>query len=607
MKHIELLAPAKNAEIAIHAINHGADAVYIGAPRFGARALACNSVEDIKRVIEYAHNFNVKVYVTLNTLIYDYELHDAEQLIRQLYKIGTDALIIQDMGILRLDIPPIALHASTQCDIRSPQKAKFLEAVGFSQLVLARELCLNEIKQIHDTISIPIEAFIHGALCVSYSGRCEVSEVCKGRSANRGECAQICRLPYTLIDSKDRILLRNKHLLSLKDLNRSGHLLQLIDAGVSSFKIEGRLKDADYVKNVVSFYRQQIDEIIALRPDMLCRSSCGVSHINFVPKLEKSFNRGFTSYFFESRKPDVKMASLLTPKSIGEPMGLVSAVGNKRLSIESAKYMTNGDGVSYFDKNGEYKGFRINKVVGDTASTLEDIKIAKGTRLYRTYDKLFQDCLSQSSPTRKLMINADLKYRNGVLSLTLSTEGHEIYVSCCESVGDLELAKSAQDVKQKDSIGRMGNSIFEIGQIDTVGRYFIPGSVLSILRRKTAGKLLSAIRTTYTFEYRRDEQLCEYLSKGLIYSDNVANSLAKRFYESHGVDNISPAIETDKSNISGNEVLMHTRYCLRRELDACKLGHNASKLPEDLFLISGNIRLKVVCDCTICEMRLYKV
>ena len=335
MRELELLAPAGNADIAIEAILHGADAVYIGPPTHGARKAAANSLEDIKKVVSFAHQFGAKVYCTVNTIIYENELTEVESLIRKLYIIGVDALIVQDMGILRMDIPPIALHASTQCDTRTPEKAKFLEDVGFSQLVLARELTLNEIKKIHDTVDVPLECFIHGALCVSYSGRCHASQATKGRSANRGACAQICRLPFNLTDSRGRVLQKNKHLLSLKDFNLSDNLEELIQVGVSSFKIEGRLKEVGYVKNVVAYYRQKIDEIIRKYPDKYRRSSYGKSTIDFIPQLDKSFNRGFTTYFLNDRRP-ANISSPDTPKSMGE-------------IITDINQLNNGDGISYFD------------------------------------------------------------------------------------------------------------------------------------------------------------------------------------------------------------------------------------------------------------------
>ena len=335
-RKLELLAPARDADIAVEAILHGADAVYMGPPNHGARKAASNSIDDIKRVVDFAHIFNARVYVTVNTIIYENELTAVEKMIGQLYRAGVDALIIQDMGILRMDIPPIELHASTQCDIRTPEKALFLQNVGFSQLVLARELSIDEIKDITKTVSVPVEVFVHGALCVSYSGRCQAGFVYNGRSGNRGECSQICRLPFTLKDADGKTWKKEKHLLSLKDLNQLENLESLIDAGASSFKIEGRLKELPYIKNVVSAYRQELDRIIENSEGILQRSSFGSSQVSFTPSLVKSFNRGFSHYFLNgtSRKG---IASFDTPKSVGEP-------------INDIRKLNPGDGISYFDR-----------------------------------------------------------------------------------------------------------------------------------------------------------------------------------------------------------------------------------------------------------------
>ena len=331
VRRIELLAPAKNVEIGQQAILHGADAVYIGAPRFGARSTAGNSIADLARLIDFAHRFDARVYITLNTILRDDELRDAERLIHELYKIESDALIVQDMGITRLDIPPIALHASTQADNRTPEKVKFLEQCGFSQVVLARELSLGQINEIARSVQVPLEVFVHGALCVSYSGQCYLSEAMCGRSANRGECAQYCRLPYTLIDGKGNVIAKDKHLLSLRDLNQSDKLEELLDAGVSSFKIEGRLKDMAYVKNCTAYYRQELDKIFKRRPEYRTAST-GHSSIEFTPRLEKSFNRGFTHYFLDGRTPE-PIASPDTPKSLGEYVGKVKQSDKNTFTI----------------------------------------------------------------------------------------------------------------------------------------------------------------------------------------------------------------------------------------------------------------------------------
>ena len=407
--HIELLAPARDADIAIAAIDHGADAVYMGASHHGARADATNSLDDVRRACDYAHQFGARIYATVNTLIYDDELMEVERLVHDLYRIGVDALIVQDLGLLKLDLPPIALHASTQCDLRTPEKARFLEALGFSQLVMARELTLDEISDIRKATTVPLEAFVHGALCVSYSGRCAISQVLKGRSANRGECAQMCRLPYDLVDGQGRVLVAGKHLLSLRDMARHDRLEQMMAAGVSSFKIEGRLKDAGYVKNVVAYYRRAIDKVIERHPEQYQRASFGSVELNFEPALEKSFNRGFTHYFLDERHPKdgVSIASIDTPKSQGERLGHVTRCNGNTLSIDTHARLANGDGLSYLNAQGEFTGVRVNRAVGNgTVLLREPTAIPRGTLVYRTADKAFNDLLAKASATRHITVDA---------------------------------------------------------------------------------------------------------------------------------------------------------------------------------------------------------
>ncbi|MDE6559726.1 MAG: U32 family peptidase, partial [Muribaculaceae bacterium] len=391
---IELLAPAANAEIAIEAIKHGADAVYIGPPSHGARKSASNSVDDIKRVVDFAHNFGARVYATVNTIIYEDEIRKVEELIGDLYRIGVDAIIAQDLGILRLNIPPIALHASTQCDTRTSEKAEFIEHLGFSQIVLARELTLQEIHEIYKKISVPIECFIHGALCVSYSGRCHASQVISGRSANRGECAQICRWSFDLIDAENTRIERNRHLLSLKDLNLYDRLEELFKVGVSSFKIEGRLKDLSYVKNIVALYRNKIDEIIKSHPERYCRSSYGKVNIDFVPKADKSFNRGFTHYFLDNKKPS-NITSTLTPKSMGEV-------------IDDVSELHNGDGISFFNNKKEYEGLMVNRVTGRKIIGNRNFILPKNAVIHRTFDIEWQKKMARNTAERRLRLDIEL-------------------------------------------------------------------------------------------------------------------------------------------------------------------------------------------------------
>lgn len=604
LREIELLAPAKDSLTAIEAINYGADAVYIGAENFGARSAAGNSLEDIAKVVNYAHKFNVKVYVTVNTLIYDNELSKAEKLIKNLYKIGVDALIIQDMGILRMDIPPIELHASTQCDIRTPEKAAFLESVGFSQLVLARELSHDEISAIRQATKVKLESFIHGALCVSYSGRCQVSEVLKKRSANRGECAQICRLPFDLIDSKGNVLMKNKHLLSLKDFNQSDNLLQLLNAGIDSFKIEGRLKDINYVRNVVSYYREKLDKIILQQPDNFKSSSRGVIDINFTPDIHKSFNRGFTHYFFDERnlKNGESIASINTPKSLGEEIGRVDNYRHKILRISSNHAICNGDGLSFFDKDGNYTGFRVNRADGEILSLSNDVNITRNTILYRTFDKQFEDALNKSNSKRKIKVKFTLSVNKNIVALEAIDERQNNVVCHIAVDHPIDKAKIPQEEKQRETLSKTGNTIYIADDISTAGEFFIPQSILADLRRKVVEMLDVSQNITYRFKYRKTENRnISYISNSLTYADNVSNHLAEQFYKEHHVTRIEPALEVQKDDIN-DKTVMHTRYCLRRELGACKKYSQKKHLPNELFLRNGNMLLSLTFDCTACEM-----
>ena len=590
MRELELLAPAGNADIAIEAILHGADAVYIGPPTHGARKAAANSLEDIKKVVSFAHQFGAKVYCTVNTIIYENELAEVESLIRKLYIIGVDALIVQDMGILRMDLPPIALHASTQCDTRTPEKAKFLEDVGFSQLVLARELTLNEIKKIHDTVDVPLECFIHGALCVSYSGRCHASQATKGRSANRGACAQICRLPFNLTDSRGRVLQRNKHLLSLKDFNLSDNLEELIEAGVSSFKIEGRLKEVGYVKNVVAYYRQKIDEIIRKYPDEYRRSSYGKSTIDFIPQLDKSFNRGFTTYFLNNRRP-AKISSPDTPKSMGE-------------IITDINQLNNGDGISYFDEKKEYVGVMVNGVESGRIKGNRPFVIPKGSAIHRTLDMQWQKRLSRPTAVRKLAL--DVTITPSCLQ-GIDEMGNKAIVPLN---ADLQPAEKSQDIRK--ILDKFGNTIYTLRDLDIcqIDNLFIPASQLADARRRLVEALANAAKASYKYELRKPENKdAVYPESVLDYQDNVSNSLAIKFYSSHGVKKISPAMEIDSAVVRPNTSVMTTRHCILRENGRCLKTTPASKrdfsLP--LTLTSGKDKFKLSFDCDKCEMHLHLV
>ena len=600
---IELLAPARDADIAIAAIDHGADAVFMGASHHGARADATNTLDDVRRACDHAHLYGARIYATVNTLVYDDELMEVERLVHDLYRIGVDALIVQDLALLRLDLPPIALHASTQCDLRTPDKARFLESLGFSQLVMARELTLDEIAAIRKVTTVPLEAFVHGALCVSYSGRCAISQVLKGRSANRGECAQLCRLPYDLVDSKGRILVEGKHLLSLRDLAQHDRVEQMMAAGVTSFKIEGRLKEMGYVKNVVAYYRRTIDKVIARQPERYRRASFGKVELTFEPAIEKSFNRGFTHYFLDERRPQDghSMASIDTPKSQGEYLGRALRCNSNTLTIDTRANLSNGDGLSFTDSRGQFSGARVNRVLGQGIVLLrESADIPRGARIYRTADKAFSDLLAKTSASRTITVNAELRYTSGLLSLTLDDErGNRVtHTLPC----DLQPAAKPQGERQRAELGRLGGTIYRLGEAQVPSDIFIPASLLSQLRRETIEMLDRAHRITRPIDKRRPEDKSApcHVTK-LEPADNVANRLAEQLYRDHGVTDIVPALEA-RTPVNASTPLMHTRYCLRRQLGACLKGKNATALPRDIYLRTGNTLLRVNCDCKTCEM-----
>ncbi len=604
-RNIELLAPAKNAEIGIEAIKHGADAVYIGASSFGARAQAGNDIDSIKHLADFAHQFNARIYCTVNTIVYDNELKDVERMVHQLYRAGVDALIVQDMALLRLDIPPIALHASTQCDIRTIEKAQFLEKMGFSQLVLARELSLDEIKGISSNVKVPLEGFCHGALCVSYSGRCQISQALKGRSANRGECAQFCRLSYDLEDERGNKLMKSKHLLSLRDFNASDRLQQMIDAGISSFKIEGRLKDVDYVKNVVAYYRQALDKII-IASDSLERSSCGTSSFTFTPMLEKSFNRSFTHYFIDGRQSQngTKMASIHTPKSQGEYLGKVTSTNGNVITLDSKSTIANGDGLSYIDSNGDYDGFRVNKVIGNRLFLKDTCDISRGDKVYRTHDKAFNDILAKPSAKRTISLDFTLWAVGKQLCLKAVDERGSAVVHSITLDNEPENAKQPQTERQRQVLSKLGDTIFTMRNCEIRGNFFIPASILTQLRRDTIALLECTHNMAYQRELRKPEDKSAIFPyKNLISADNVANHISEEFYREHGVTSIEPAIERSDKDTTIVHSVMHTRYCLRRELGACLKDRNArNTLPSPLFLRNGKTLLRVNCDCSRCEM-----
>lgn len=604
MRGLELLAPARNIDTAIEAIAHGADAVYIGGPSHGARAAACNSVESIRRLADYAHTFGVRVYVTLNTIIRDDELKDVEATVRDIYRAGADALIVQDMGLLRLDLPPIDLHASTQCDIRTPDKAAFLARCGFSQLVLPREFSLEEIEAAHKAAGddVVIEAFVHGALCVSYSGDCQASYAACGRSANRGECAQMCRLPYSLTDGKGNILLADKHLLSLRDLSRLYDIDRLARASVSSFKIEGRLKDSAYVKTVTLAYRRALDKVIADNPGLYCRTSWGETESRLQVAPERVFNRGFTSYFIDGR-PDssLKMASIDSPKWTGLPVGTVISSKDCRIKARLYTAIANGDGLGFFDDNGRYSGFRVNRADGNMLHTPAPVKIAAGTTLYRNNDTILNSELNSDTAVRKIPVDISLTIRGDHLSLSMADS--QSHSATGYAAIEPQTARSPQKESRRKALTKLGDTPMSARSVsDNVPEdTFIALSVLTALRRNVCDMFLAQIKATYPYRYRRPEDKDGIYAHTLSYHDNVANKAAERFYIDHGAKVSERALETSRKVPPGTTV-MTTRYCLRRELGACLLTHDGTKLPRDLYITNRQATYALKFDCKACRM-----
>ena len=615
-RKIELLAPAKNLECGIEAVNHGADAVYIGAPKFGARAAAVNSLEDIAALVAYAHLYNVRIYVTVNTILKEEELAETEKMIWELYRIGVDALIVQDMGITRLNLPPIPLHGSTQMDNRTPEKVRFLADAGFRQVVLARELSLQEIRRIHEACpETPLEVFVHGALCVSYSGQCYVSQACFGRSANRGECAQFCRLPFSLVDADGKTIVRDKHLLSLKDLNQSEVLEDLLDAGASSLKIEGRLKDVSYVKNVTAAYRSKLDAIFARRKEYV-RASSGTCRFDFTPRLDKSFSRGFTHYFLQGR--DREISSFDTPKSLGEEMGTMKEQRGNYLTVAGVKPFHNGDGVCFLDEQGRLQGFRINRVDGNKLYPAGDVpRIKPRTRLFRNFDQEFERILARKSAERKIGVGWELADTSSGFALTVADEdGNRITLSFPYPK---ELARTPQPENLRTQLGKLGNTPFEVmplGGTDSPSattapaiainlsqNWFIPASVIADWRRQAIDKLTAARRITYPRELHVWKPTRHrFPATSLTYLGNVMNTAARSFYQAHGVASVEPAYE---KQAVPEAVLMFCKHCLRYSMGWCptyQKGHSPYREPYYLVGTDGK-RFRLTFDCKNCQMK----
>ena len=607
-RHLELLAPARNADFGIEAINHGADAVYIGGPAFGARAKAPNTVADIARLVKHAHRYNAEVFVALNTIFHDNELKGARDLVQQLYDARVDALIVQDMGLLEMDLPPIQLHASTQTDIRTVEKAVFLDQVGFSQIVLARELDLRTIKQIADATSCNLEFFIHGALCVAFSGQCYISHAHTGRSANRGECSQECRLPFTLEDQKGRIIGKDKHYLSMKDNDQSANLRALIDAGVSSFKIEGRYKDLPYVKNATAHYRQMLDEILNESPE-LAKSSVGKSTYTFTPQPEKTFNRSATDYFVNGRKGDI--GAFDTPKFSGEVLGKVSKVGKDFFEVETDTQLHNGDGVCFFDVHKELVGLRVNTVEGKRLYPNEmPVDIRNNTTVYRNRDHAFMRLLEKDSATRKIAL--EMIFAETSDGFTLSVTDETGLSATVQTVAEKQRADNVEKAENslRDNLCKLGNTDFTAAEIyiQTTQAWFIPASVINNLRRDAIEQLQNIRQAAYQRPTRKAaaEPPAVFPEDTLSYLANVYNQKARAFYQKHGVKLIAKAYEANEE--LGEVPVMITKHCLRFSHGLCPkeakgvIGVQGTVTAEPMTLINGNDRFTLKFDCKPCEM-----
>lgn len=603
-KAIELLSPAKNAEIGIEAIKHGADAIYIGAPKFGARQAAGNTIEDIQKLADFAHIFGAKVLVTLNTILTDEELNEAEKLIQQLYEAGVDALIVQDMGILSLHLPPIRLHASTQADNRTPERVKFLQDVGFSRVVLARELGIEAIRNIRQQTDIELEAFVHGALCVSYSGQCYLSQALCGRSANRGACAQLCRLPYDLIDAEGHVWQRQKHLLSLKDMDRSDYLKELLDAGVSSLKIEGRLKDMDYVKNIVSYYRKRLDLLLGSDKPYQQASFGRTIHI-FEPNPQKTFHRGATDYFLHER---TLMAQWDTPKSMGEPIGKIKSIRGKQLWLATDKSLQNGDGLCYVGKDG-FTGFRINTLKDGVIQTTSSLPEAMpGTIIYRNFDQQFEQKLAQNTAERKLPVKWTLIPTDKGFSLSLTDLSRNICTNVTITATHTTALKPEQMANTIVSqLSKLGDTPFEAVEIvaDEAKKFFIPAGILNTARRDAVEQLLHELQKDRREKKLHKELPVVFPQNQLDYTNNIYNKAAEAFYRRHGAQSIQPAFEKQAVK---EAKLMSCKYCIRYEMGICpkQTARKDIRPHMPLYLVSGKNRLQLHFDCQRCEMYITK-
>ncbi len=608
-KKIEILAPAKDLIQGIAAINSGADAVYIGAPQFGARSNATNSIEDVAELVKYAHLFYAQVFVVINTILYDNELETCRKMIWELYNIGVDALIVQDMAIMEMDLPPIVLHASTQANNRDPKKIKFLKDAGMKRVVLARELNLHQIKEISEASDVELEFFVTGALCVSFSGNCYMSVANGERSANRGSCAQNCRLPYNLIDGNGDTLIKNSHLLSIKDFDVSDQIPNLIEAGICSFKIEGRLKDIVYVKNNVSYLRQKLDSFLESNTDKYTKASSGKCTFTFDSSLDRSFNRGYTDYFVNERYQSI--GSWESPKSKGQYIGkLIKTVGNS-YEIENGNLLNNGDGLCFINENNEADGIYVNRAENGFVfpNVLKDIK--DGTFIYRNNDAAFIKVVErEDSAVRKISTTLLLSENENGFELTATDEDGN--VSSISLVHPKEPTKNNESIEEnfKVNLAKTGFTPYIVDEITIQfsGNWFLPISKINEMRRT----VLEQLTETRLANYHREEQPIvktshPYPEEKLDFMYNVANKSARKFYERHGVTEIEKAFELQWD--PGKSRVMTTKYCIKYELEKCPKYHKDTlgiKVKEPLVLKQGELEYKLKFNCKPCEMEIWE-
>lgn len=604
-RKIELLAPARDLRCGIAAIDHGADSVYIGGPQFGARAAASNSLGDIAKLVRYGHQFKARIYVALNTLFRDDELEQAVGLCHQLASMGVDALIIQDFGLLECDLPPIALHSSTQMNNLSVEKVDFLEKVGFSQVVLARELSLQAIREIRAATNVSLEFFVHGALCVSYSGQCYISEVMAGRSGNRGECAQYCRHKFNLKDREGNFLVKDRYLLSLKDLDLSDYLTELVDAGVDSFKIEGRLKNESYVKNVTAYYRKKLDRILG-KSSALSKSSSGHCSFDFDPDPEKSFHRGKTRYCISSNQDGA--AEIRTPKSIGKFVGSVSRIGKKFFTLDTGEIIANGDGLCFFDRNNELQGFRVNRVVADQIYPKDGVAhlaVEPGTEIFRNLDQQFFKRLKSSCRCRSVDVSMVLSEVSEGLHLQIIDEDN-ISSATVEQVKKERARKDGTKELVERQLQKSGETIFSVRAVtvDIDPASYYPTSVINKLRRKALEDHHRVRLKGYQVEtsgFQRNNY--PWPGEKICYRDNIINSKAVDFYIRHGAKISGPELGQFGVKGADSPALMTAKYCLRAQLSLCpKKQGKGEKTPERLILVDKSGEYEVTFNCLKCEM-----